>query len=149
MKNLSRFRTFTATTLIALGATCAFEAFSLASPRPASVSFEDRVAYQRRIEEVYWRHRSSTQAPEQPVTPFAEAMPDAALREKVEDSLRKSAALERYWRRPVTADQLKAEVARMASQSRQPEVLRELFAALDNNPSIIAECLARPILVER
>jgi hypothetical protein len=31
----------------------------------------------------------------------------------------------------------------------QPEVLRELFAALDNDPFVIAECLARPVLVER
>ena len=38
---------------------------------------------------------------------------------------------------------------RMASQTRQPEVLRELFAALDNDPFIIAECLARPALAER
>jgi hypothetical protein len=28
-------------------------------------------------------------------------------------------------------------------------VLRELFAALDNDPYVIAECLARPVLVER
>ena len=37
----------------------------------------------------------------------------------------------------------------MASHTRQPEVLRELFAALGNDPFIVAECLARPILSER
>src|SRR5207247_10607025 len=31
----------------------------------------------------------------------------------------------------------------------QPEVLRELFAALGNDPFVIAECLARPVLSER
>ena len=38
---------------------------------------------------------------------------------------------------------------RMASHTKQPEVLRELFAALGNDPFVIAECLARPVLTER
>ena len=38
---------------------------------------------------------------------------------------------------------------RMAQHSRQPEMLRELFAALGNDPFVIAECLARPIVAER
>jgi|SRR5438876_5351858 len=33
--------------------------------------------------------------------------------------------------------------------TRQPEVLQELFEALGNDPFVIAECLARPILAER
>jgi hypothetical protein len=37
----------------------------------------------------------------------------------------------------------------MAQHTKRPEVLRELFEALGNNPFVIAECLARPILVER
>ena len=38
---------------------------------------------------------------------------------------------------------------RMAQHTKQPEVLRELFEALGNDPVIIAECVARPALVER
>src|SRR5437870_4373446 len=38
---------------------------------------------------------------------------------------------------------------RMASHTKQPGVLRELFAALGNDPFVIAECLARPVLAER
>ena len=38
---------------------------------------------------------------------------------------------------------------RMASQTKQPEVLQELFAALGNDPALVAECLARPVLSER
>jgi N-acetylneuraminic acid mutarotase len=38
---------------------------------------------------------------------------------------------------------------RMARDTKQPDVLRELFEALGNNPAVIAECLARPILAER
>ena len=38
---------------------------------------------------------------------------------------------------------------RMASHTKQPGVLREIFAALGNDPFVIAECLARPVLAER
>src|SRR5947207_14880102 len=38
---------------------------------------------------------------------------------------------------------------RMARDTKQPEVLRELFEALENDPFVIAECLARPVLTER
>ena len=36
----------------------------------------------------------------------------------------------------------------MAKNTRQAEVSRELFAALVNDPFVIAECLARPALTE-
>ena len=38
---------------------------------------------------------------------------------------------------------------RIAQHTKQPEVLRELFAALGNDPFIIAECLARATLSQR
>ena len=38
---------------------------------------------------------------------------------------------------------------RMARDTKQPEVLRELFETLGNDPAVIAECLARPVLTER
>ena len=38
---------------------------------------------------------------------------------------------------------------RMAQNTKQPEVLHELFEALGNDPFVIAECLARPVLVDR
>ena len=76
-------------------------------------------------------------------------MSQAQLEKKVEDYLRNSQTLEDYWQRPITADQLQAEMERMASNTRQPDVLRELFEALGNDPFVIAECLARPVLAER
>ena len=75
-------------------------------------------------------------------------MSQAQIEKKVADYLRKSQALEDYWQRPITAEQLQAEMDRMAKNTRQPEVLRELFAALGNDPFVIAECLARPALTE-
>ncbi len=37
----------------------------------------------------------------------------------------------------------------MAQNTRQPEVLEELFEALGNDSFVIAEYLARPVLAER
>ena len=71
------------------------------------------------------------------------------LEKKIEDHLRDAQALEDYWQRPITPDQLQAEMERIASHTKQPGVLRELFAALGNDPFVIAECLARPVLAER
>ncbi len=114
-----------------------------------TLTFAKRVVYQRAIEEVYWRHRIWPK--ERPdVKPSLDAvMPQAQVEKKVADYLRKSQALEDYWQRPITADQLQAEMDRMAKHTKQPEVLRELLEALGNDPFIIAECLARPALAER
>ncbi len=76
-------------------------------------------------------------------------MPDSALRAKVEDDLRKSEALRVYWQRPITEAQLQSEMERMARQTKQPAVLAELWEALGNDPYVIAECLARPLLTNR
>src|SRR5437762_4713915 len=119
---------------------------------PRTLSFADRVAYQRAIEEVYWQHRiwpRNGGANASPKPPLGKVMSQAQIEEKVEDYLRNSQALEDYWQRPITPDQLQAEMERMASQTKQPGVLREIFAALGNDPLVIAECLARPVLAER
>jgi N-acetylneuraminic acid mutarotase len=113
------------------------------------LNFADRVAYQRAIEEVYWRHRIWPKENAGPKPPLDEVMSQAEIEKKVEDYLRNSQALEDYWQRPITPDQLQAEMERMASHTKQPGVLREIFAALGNDPFVIAECLARPVLAER
>src|SRR5947208_7274428 len=76
-------------------------------------------------------------------------MSRAQIEQKVEEYLRDSQALEDYWQRPITPDQLQAEMERIASHTKQPGVLREIFAALGNDPYVIAECLARPALADR
>jgi hypothetical protein len=57
--------------------------------------------------------------------------------------------VEAYWQKPITPEQLQAEMERMARGTKQPEVLRELFEALGNDPFVIAECLARPLFADR
>src|SRR6266403_1031662 len=114
-----------------------------------TLTFADRVAYQRALEEVYWRHRIWPKANAVPKPPLDKMMSQAEIEKKVADYLRNSQALEDYWQRPITPDQLQAEMERMASHTKQPGVLREIFAALGNDPFVIAECLARPVLAER
>ena len=114
-----------------------------------TLTFAQRVAYQRAIEEVYWRHRIWPKENLNPKPSLDAVMSQAQLEKKVRDYLRDSQALEDYWHFPITADQLQAEMDRMPENTKQPEVLRELFDALGNDPFLIAECLARPVLSER
>jgi len=113
------------------------------------LSFADRVAYQRAIEEVYWRHRIWPKRRPGPMPPLDAVMPQATIEQKVQDYVHHSELVEEEWQKPITSEQLQAEMERMAQHTKQPEVLRELFAALDNDPFVIAECLARPVLTER
>src|SRR5438552_2927540 len=90
----------------------------------AALTFADRVAYQRVIEEVYWRHRIWPKENPDRKPSLDAVMSQAQLEKKVEDYLRKSQALEDYWQRPITTEQLQAETDRMAEYTKQPEVLR-------------------------
>ena len=107
------------------------------------------MAYQRAIEEVYWRHRIWPKERPDPKPPLDAVMSQAQLEKKVEDYVSKSQALEDYWQRPITAEQLQAEMDLTTKHTKQPEVLHELFEALGNDPFVIAECLARPTLADR
>ena len=114
-----------------------------------TLTFAQRVSYQRAIEEVYWRHRIWPKDNPQQKPPLAAIVSKAQLERKVEDYLRKSQLVTDQWQSPITASELQAEMERMAAHTKQPEVLRELFEALGNDPFVIAECLARPAVAER
>src|SRR6476620_8563181 len=132
--------------------TCAAAACSLVSgtllgffspePRaktsPRTLTFQERVAYQRAIEDVYWRHRIWPKERPDPKPSLDAVMSQAQLEKKVTEYLRGSQALEDYWHRSITPDQLQAEMERMASHTKQPDLLREIFGTLGNNPFVIA-----------
>src|SRR5439155_12560049 len=80
---------------------------------------------------------------------LSEVLSDASIRAKVEDTLRMSRAVESFRGRPIGADDLQREMSRMTRGTRRPEMLRELFAAAGDDPLLIAECLARPIVADR
>ncbi len=112
-----------------------------------TLALDERARYRHAIEKVYWKRRRWEAATPKPS--FESIFPLARARALVEDELRQQHALDLLWRHAPTAAELHAEVARMARQSKQPEVLQELFAVLDNDPIAIAECLARPALVKQ
>ncbi len=113
------------------------------------LTFAERVAYQRAIEEVYWRYRIWPTENAGPKPLLDEVVSPAQIQQKVKDYLRNSQLLSNQWHRPITPEQLQAEMERMASQTKQSEVLQDLFAALGNDPALVAECLVRPVLAER
>jgi N-acetylneuraminic acid mutarotase len=116
--------------------------------QPRTFSFAERIAFQRAIEDVYWRHRIWPKENPDPKPSLDAVMSQTQLENWVAGYLRDSLTLEDYGQ-PITAEQLQAEMDRMARDTKQSEVLRELFEALGNDPAVIAECLARPILTER
>src|SRR5439155_4666699 len=149
--------TLTALLLCAAAACSILAGTLLAFLRPEAASkvskrtftFTERVAYQRAIEDVYWRHRIWPKERPDPKPPMDAVISHAQLEEKVNDYLRKSELVTAQRGVPITAVELQAEIDRMANHSKQPEVLRELFEALGYDPLVIAECLGRPVLAER
>jgi len=113
-----------------------------------TLTFAERVSYQRAIEEVYWHHRIWPRERRDPKPSLDAVMSQAQLEKNVQDYVGESQTLADYWQRPITAEELQAEMDRMAQHTRQPDVLRELFEALGNDPFVIAECLARPLLAD-
>src|SRR5262249_27511275 len=100
----------------AIKATPTQDNFSFRANR--SLSFAERVAYQTAIEDIYWRHRIWPATTPGPKPPLDKVMSQADIEKKVREYLRNSQALEDYWQRSITADQLQAEMERMASHTR-------------------------------
>src|SRR5262249_6904584 len=101
------------------------------------------------IEEVYWRHTLWPATNPGPKPRLEEVMPQAQIEAKVKDHLHRSEKLENEWQRPITDEMLRSEIARMAAETKRADVLKEWWAALGHDPFVIAECLARPLLVGR
>ncbi len=127
-----------------LAATMALLCLAAASrAESADLSFEQRVAAQLAIERVYYAHQLGVDKA------FETLVPRATVEQKVARYLAKSRLLAHYWQTPVTDAMLRAEIERMQRDTRMPDRLRELFSALGDDPLVIAECLARPLLVDR
>ncbi|MBI3447871.1 MAG: hypothetical protein HY049_02960 [Acidobacteria bacterium] len=107
------------------------------------LTFQDRLQAQLAIERVYYSHIIGA------TKPFEQAVPPQVIERKVRTYLKESLALERFWAAPVTDQALQAEMSRIALHTRFPDRLREIYAALDDDPVLVAECLARPVLVDR
>ena len=122
--------------------------FSLLSITEGALSLDDRISCEKAIQQVYWKHTLWQNDDNQAKPPLEKILPDAQIKEKVEGLMRKTNALAEYWQQPVTGAHLQAEMERMARNSKDPDLLRELWKALGNNPEKIAVCLAQPGYIE-
>ncbi|OGF61970.1 MAG: hypothetical protein A2Y62_20840 [Candidatus Fischerbacteria bacterium RBG_13_37_8] len=126
-----------------------FIVFSTDVLQARSLSYEERMQCKKIVERIYWEHRIWPKDNKTPKPLFENVMLEEILRSKVENDLRKSNVLYMYWQRPITGEQLQAEIERIAMQTKNPSLIKEIWNALNNNPSKIAECFARPILADR
>ena len=125
-----------------------FGTFSLpASARPLDPA--QLVECQRAIEEVFWAERIWPRDNPGPKPRLAEIFSDAELTAKAMDGPAMTSALVELYGDPIRPQDLQAEIDRMVRESRSPEVLARLFAALGDEPYLVAECLARPSLGRR
>jgi hypothetical protein len=85
-----------------------------------NLSFADRVAHQRAIEDVYWRHRIWPKERPDSKPLLDVVMSQATIEKKIQGYLRNSELLEQDWQKPITPEQLQAEMDRMAQHSKKP-----------------------------
>ena len=128
-------------------AAVAFMGFSATAT--ASLSFEERVACRAKVEDVYWAHRIWPHENRSPKPARETVEPYSAIAQRVEESLLYEMALETLWRRLLSPELIQAEIDREARSTRDPAMLRELWATLGDDPTLVAECLVRPELAER
>lgn len=95
------------------------------------------------IEYVYYLHRTGTRPP------FSQAMPPSLVEKLVLADLKKESALSLVYGMKITPAMVAAEVRRIETTTRAPEVLAEIKTALGGDPARFARSMARPILVER
>src|SRR5438046_10735048 len=85
-----------------------------------TLTFAQRAAYQQAIEEVYWHHRIWPKERPDPKPSLDAVISQAQLENKVADYLGKSQAVEDYWQRPLSVEQLEAEMNRLDQHQEQP-----------------------------
>ena len=99
----------------------------------------DRLA----VERVYYEHRTGAKPP------FEETLPRATLEALVRQDLKKETVLRERCGVAISPAQIEAEVQRINTTTRAPEILAEIRAALGNDPAKFANIVAKPIVVER
>ena len=114
---------------------------SLAPAHARELTLEQRVVAQGAVESFYQRHRLGSTSGELPA--------EVLLVRKAEQGVRLSLALERFWGTTVTDAMLERELERMVRDTRMPERLRGLFAALDNDRFLIKETIVRHAVANR
>jgi N-acetylneuraminic acid mutarotase len=103
----------------------------------------ERIAAETAIEKVYYDHQIGT------TRPFDRAITKETLAGSVRRYLGQSAALRDFWNAPIGSYELRNEMNRIARDTRSPERLHEVYAAVGHDAFILQECLARRTLADR
>jgi len=105
--------------------------------------FSQLCADRTAIERVYYNHRTGTKEP------FEKVLRASTIENLVRHDLKMEMVLKKAYDIEVTPAQIEAEVKRINSTTRAPEILAELKKALNNDPQRFARTIAEPIVVER
>ena len=108
------------------------------------MSLGERVACELSIQAVYARHRDQS-AP----SVDDRARQKARARKTTERRLAIDRALREVWNIRLTPEVVAGELDRIARDTRRPDMLAELIEALNHDPVLLGECLARPLITER
>jgi hypothetical protein len=95
------------------------------------------------IERVYHGHRTGTK------NSFEKTMPPALIEQLVKTDAHKEAVLKAVYQVEITPAMVEAEVRRIETTTRAPEMLAEIKHALGDDPTRFARAMARPIVVGR
>lgn len=91
-----------------------------------------------------WPKENKTEKPS-----FKTVVNEDQIYNQVVTSLQKQTLLAKQFGIELNKEMLQGELDRMARDTKDPKRLKELYASLDNNPTSITECVARPNLVNR
>ena len=120
---------------------------SSALSSPSGLGMDARIACQTAIEETLWEHRIWPAVNPGAKPGLWDMTSPAAVEAKAREALERTQALAELWDVHVTPAMLQAEIDRQAASTRSPALLRALWTALGDEPQLVAECLARPALV--
>ena len=118
-------------------------ASTMACGAATAIDLKDLITDRTAVERVYYEHRLGTRPP------FERTLPAAEIERLVKSDLRKETILAKIYHVEITDPQIETEIHRIDTETRAPEMLAEIKAALGNDPARFARAVARPIAVEQ
>jgi N-acetylneuraminic acid mutarotase len=144
---LARMRSFPTLFAAILGLVCLAPGGAATGKAPAAVTtLADDL---RAIEAIRWGHRLWPAGNPGPKPALDQALPPESFAARADDEGRRLTALQTFWGRSISEREVQAELDRMARETHAPEVLRQVFATLGDDPDRIARALVLPALTDR
>ena len=124
--------------------------------RPLSLSWEDLTQEQyidnlvrckTKLDELKWTYNLWPKENKTPKPTFSEIVNPELIRYSILENLKMEAVLLDTFNFEVTPEMLQHDLDRMASNTKDPKRLKELFAVLNNDSMSIVQCVSKPYLV--